>query len=126
MRDDETGAISIVISVDDLPEGTAAIETPDGKILYISDAKNGVLVIKVTKDDISADGDIEITLLNGDMVPLAEARIRVLDDSREITTTGESRMGGWMLAIWIVIGLIILAAVIWILIRRRNKQEQDD
>ena len=125
-RDDETGVITVVIRVDDLPEGTVAIETPDGKILYISDAKNGVLVIKVTKDDISADGDIEITLLKDDMTPLSKARIRVLDDSREITTPSESRMGGWMVAIWIVIGLIILAAVLWILIRRRNKQEQDD
>ena len=46
-RHDETGVITVVIRVDDLPEGTAAIETPDGEILYISDAKNGVLVIKV-------------------------------------------------------------------------------
>ena len=126
MQDDETSAITIVIRVDDLPEGTVAIETPSGKMLYLSDAKNGVLKIKVTKDDINTDGDIEITLLNGDMMPLAEARIRVLDENGEPSKTGESRVGGWMVAIWIAIGLIILAAVLWILIRRRNKQEQDD
>ena len=125
-RDDERGIITIVIRVDDLPEGTAAIETPDGKILYISDARNGMLTIKVTKDDINANGDINITLLNDDMTPLAEARIRVLNENGELAKTGENRMGGWMLTIWIIIGLIILAAVLWILIRRRNKQEQAD
>ncbi len=123
--DDETGIITVVIRVDDLQEGTAAIETPDGKILYISDAKNGVLTIKVTKDDINADGDIEITLLNGDMMPLSKARIRVLDENGEPAKNGESRMDGWIVAIWVALGLIILAAVLWILLRRRNKQEQD-
>ena len=131
-RDDETGVITIVIRADDLPEGTAAIETPDGKILYVSDAKNGVLEIKVTKDDISANGDIEITLLRSDMTPLSKARIRVPDENGEPAKTGEiakteeNRMGGWMTAIWGAIGLIILAAVLWILIRRRKKQQQDD
>ena len=131
LRYDETGIIIIVINVDDLPEGTVAIETPDGKILYISDAKNGVLTIKVTKDDINADGDIEITLLNGDMMPLSKARIRVLDENGEpaktavIVNTEENRMGGWMTALGIAIGLIILAAALWILIRRRKKQQQD-
>ena len=118
--------------MDDLPEGTAAIETPDGKILYVSDAKNGVLVIKVTKNDINSDGDIEITLLRSDMTPLSKARIRVPDENGESAKTGviakteENRMGGWMTALGIAIGLIILAAALWILIRRRNKQQQDD
>lgn len=126
LRDDETGVITIVIRADELPEGTAAIETPNGKIVYISDAKNGVLVIKVTKDDINAEGDIEITLLGSDMMPLSKARIRVLDENGELETTRESGMGGWMLVIGITIGLIILAAALWILIHRRKKQQQDD
>lgn len=125
-QDKVTGVITIVIDVDGLPEGTAAIETPGGEILYISDAQNGVLVIKVAKGDVNADGDIEITLLSDEMTPLSTTRIHVLNENGEIAKTGENSMSGWMVAIYIAVGLVILLAVLWILNRRRNKQEKAD
>lgn len=125
-QDKVMGVITIVIDVDDLPEGTAAIETPGSEILYVSDAQDGVLVIEVAKGDVNADGDIEITLLSDEMTPLSTRHIRVFDENGEIAGTGGNSMSGWMVAICIAIGLVILAAVIWILIRRRSKQEQTD
>jgi len=126
-QDEETGIITIVIDVDDLPEGTVAIQTPDGKILYVSDAEHGLLVIEVTEDDVDVNGDIEIVALDDEMTPLAALRIQVLDENEEIIKTGEE--GG---SIWIIIvcvaagGLLVLGAVLWILLKRRNRAAGDD
>ncbi len=128
-RDEETGVITIVIDVADLPQGTAAIETPDGQILYVADAKDGTLVFEVTEDDVTSwDGDIEIVALDDEITPLATIHIRVLDENQEIVIaqTDNSHSNEWMIVIYIAAGLVMLAVIMWILMKRRNKGTKDD
>ena len=127
-QDEETGIITVVIEVEDLPEGTVAIETPNGERLYVSDATDGVLLFQLTKDDVDKNGDIEIVALDNELSPLAALRIKVLDENEEIVIaqTGESGSGGWMIVIYIVGALLILAVLAWLFIKQRNKDNKDD
>lgn len=126
-KDEDTGVISIVIDVTNLPEGTVAIQAPDGEILYISDAKDGVIVVEVIEDDIGIDGQVGLVALDDELTPQAALRIQVLDGNKElvISNTGDTGGSAWIVIVCIAAGVIILAIVAWILFRKRNKQAQD-
>lgn len=126
-QDEETGIIVITIDVDDLPEGTVAVETPDGEVVYVSDAEDGVIVIEVTEDEVNEAGTIEIIALDDEGAPLASYDVQVLDENKELVVakTGETDGSAWIIIVCIVAGVIALGlAVFWILLRRRNKQAQ--
>ena len=120
-RNEDTGVITVIIDVDDLPESTVAIETPRGETLYVSDAKDGLLVIEATEDDVDTNGDISLNLLDDEMTPMSMMNIHVLDENEEITIIGTG-VSVWIIIVSVAAGLLVLGAVLWILIRRRNKQ----
>lgn len=127
-QDEETGVITVVIDVTDLPEDTVAVEAPSGEILYVSDAQDGMLVIEVSEDDLNPVGDIEIVTLGDEMTPLATVYVHVLDEDNEIAiaNNGKKSSGGWVIAVCIAASIIVMGAIVWILIRRKNMQEQND
>lgn len=123
-QDEETGVITIVIDVDDLPAGTVAIEAPDGKVVYVSDAVDGAVVIEVNAGEVNKDGTIEIVALDDEMNPLASYVVQVLDEDDEliIAKTGETG-GAWIIIVCIAAGVIVLGLVVlWILLRSRKKK----
>lgn len=121
-EDDKTGTVTIRINVSDLPDGTYAIELPDGTIVYVEDAVDGVLTIEAARSDIDSSGEIELTALGDDMVPLAGVRVQV----SSVTEPGN---GGASTALWWIVGVVVaLAAVLLILIlfiikKKRQKNE---
>ena len=128
-RNKETGMTTIAIDVSDLPEGTTAIETPGGEVLYVSDAKDGVLIFEVNEDDVDANGEIEIVALDGEMTPIAKVRVRVPEENETpvIANTGEPDEPGvniWLIVAIILAGLIVLGGIASIIIWRRKQQAQ--
>ena len=121
-QDEETGVFTVIIDISDLPEGTVAVQTPDGAVLYISDAKNGEIMIEVTEDDINADGEIEIIALDNEMTALAAVHVQVLSENDELVIAKADETAGsvWVIVVCIAAGVIVIGlAVLWIL-RRRN------
>lgn len=119
-QDEKTGVTTIVIEIADLPKGTVTIETPTGDTLYVSGAKDGVLVMEAAEDDMNINGDIEITALSGEKIPLATLLIDVPGENAQ---TAEGNGGGWIIAICIAAGLVIVGAVLWIWVHWKNKQK---
>lgn len=117
-EDEETGTVTIGIAVSDLPEGTYAIKTPSGDIIYVKDAVDGVLTIEVRKNDIDSGGELEIIILNDGLVSIGSVRIQA---GVPQTDDGASAI------LWWVIGgaAVLLAALLIILLAAAKKRQKN-
>ena len=115
--EEENGTYIIEISVDNLPEGTSAIQTPDGQVVSVDDAET--IRIMVPEENISENGTVEIVVLNNENSPLGVYGVQ-LDN-------GQERTGNALL--WIVIGIVltgIMKGIFFIIIINRRKKGPAD
>lgn len=123
-KNEETGLITVVIDVDILPEGTVALQTPDGDLLYVSDAEDGVLTFEVTEDEVNTNGQVELVALDDEMAPLAEVYVKVLDENEElvIAKMSDTGMPVWLIVV-IIAAVLLVAAVLYFLLWRKQSAQ---
>ena len=105
-KDDSTGTITVTIKTGDLPEGTGAIQLPDGTIVKVS---GDTTVLKLTKSDLDKNGSTRIVLLSDNGTPLGSYAMPVQTNS------------GIGILFYVAGGLLVLCAVL-LLLRRRKKR----
>ena len=114
-QDEKVGTVTVKIDPSQLPEGTTAIKTADGKIITVSGTTP--VYITVDKDTISEDGAVEIVALNDEGVALGYVNI----DASSVTQ--EQKSGGNVL-MWVIIGLagvLAFVGITYLIARFRNK-----
>ena len=94
----ETIIITIVMS--DLPEGTAAIQLPNGEIVELDGS--GAMRIEVDASDIGDDGSVELIALDEEGIPLGTSTVIAEDMQAVDADTGG---GVWRVLLWVFIGL---------------------
>lgn len=114
--DESTGIIIATITIDDLPEGTAAIKLPSGKIVQIDGTKEK-LELEIRQEDLNELGEFEIIALNDESTPMGKLRIDLSSEASLqntiINTPSSSPV--WIWAAGIVAVVMALAAlVLWI------------
>lgn len=72
---DEEGNVVYFDAARSDANGNYAVEASDGKVLYVSDAVEGVLVFEVTEEQVNEKGDINRSMvIKCDKYPLANSR----------------------------------------------------
>ena len=119
-KDEESGTVTLIISLSDLPKGTAAIELPNGKVVKV-DEKHTVEVT-VDENDLDADGMINIVALNEEGVPLADYNVQVentdFDNLSGEVETDTNSLPAWL---WIIIGLVgagVVVLTVYLILRK--------
>ena len=123
---DDTDTVIITIDVGDLPEGTAAIELPDGTVVDIGSANT--VRITVGRDDLGEDGTVAVVALDEEGVALANCFIQVGDlpeETRLIDLSGAEEVGSSLLSVvlWILGGALamgIIALAVYLILRKRR------
>ncbi len=115
-EDKSSGMVTIEIKTTDLPTGTQAVKTPDGKLVTVSN--NETMLLSVNKYDIKPDSTVELIMLDDEGVALGYVNI----DASQLS---ENSSGGMSPIFWVIIGLASLLAflaVIYIIGRIRSKR----
>jgi hypothetical protein len=116
--DESTGRITIRISIDDLPEGTAFIQLPSGDIMNIQ-ADTSTLSLQASQDDLNEDGTLVIIALDEEKTPLGNYQVDLADEVWQ-----EDSSALFSTIVWIAAGILVLAAVtaaaIWMVRKKRR------
>jgi hypothetical protein len=80
--DPESGIITIVIDVSELPKDIVAIKVPSGKISRVQDAVDGKITLLAVKQNINDNGELQIIMLNEEQVPYGSAQVQVLENNK--------------------------------------------
>lgn len=113
-EDKEKGTITIEIDVSDLPEGTEKITLPSGETIDIKDGDT--LRVEISKEDLSEDGVLEITLLDENGVPLGVYQVKTHKDKENaasVTTDKEAEFPAVLF--WILIAATVLVFAIFVI-----------
>jgi hypothetical protein len=81
-EDEEKGTIIIEIDVGDLPEGTKAIQMPNGDIIPIGEEKS--LRLEISRTDLQQSRKLEIIVLSESEIPLGKYEIPVLEENGDV------------------------------------------
>lgn len=108
--DENTGIITVVIDVDDLPEGTTSVQLPDGRVVNVSGG--GTITLEITDEDLDENGMARITPLDEEGTPLSNLSIQVFQ---------KSRPGIVAILLWGVGGLLIAGIALFVVISRKKR-----
>ena len=119
-RDEQTGKITIELHINELPEGTSSIKLPDGEIIHVADAENGMISITVDENELDAAGDLQIIFLDDQEVRFGSASVEVLKNE------GTQEYPSWLLWTIGVIGVSLIAAsaVLHLRLKKRRNQKR--
>lgn len=122
--DEKTGIITVVIDVVDLPDGTVAVETPNGELLYVSGAVNGALTFQTSQDEIDINGEVTLIALSDENTPLAEVTVNVLDETGTPAIVDKSSNGipVWLIVVIVATALLVAGAILWLATHRRKQK----
>ena len=96
-HDDETGLITFEIDVSALPEGTKALQMPDGTVIEIGDGDT--LEIMVTQSTLDGE-EVELLLLDDEGLPMAPVVLQAGTD------TADGQNDGRPIFLWLLIGIV--------------------
>jgi hypothetical protein len=108
--------VTIELKTTDLPSGTQAFKTPDGKLVTVSN--NETMLLSVNKYDIKPDGTVELVMLDDEGVALGYVNV----DASQLS---ENSSGGKSPIFWVIIGLaalLVFLAIIYIIGRVRSRK----
>ncbi len=106
-QDETKGTITLEINVDDLPEGTTAIQLGDGEIIPINGKRTIRLEIKV--ESFNEEGKSRVVALDDEKVPLASFQVQASQPA--------GGKGATMpVVLWVVVGIAGAGALTLILI----------
>lgn len=122
--DEKTGIITVVIDVVDLPDGTVAVETPNGELLYVSGAVDGALTFQAAQDEIDINGEVTLIALSDENTPLAEVTVNVLDETATPAIVDKSSNGipVWLIVVIVATALLVAGAILWLATHRRKQK----
>ena len=115
-EDKSSGMVTIELKTTDLPSGTQAFKTPDGKLVTVSN--NETMLLSVNKYDIKPDGTVELVMLDDEGVALGYVNV----DASQLS---ENSSGGKSPIFWVIIGLaalLVFLAIIYIIGRVRSRK----
>ena len=108
--------VTIVVSA--LPEGTTAIQLPDGTIVELSGLDT--MDIEVDAAEVGDDGSLELIALDKEGTPLGVYGA----DGQRITTPDTGSAGGiWPVLMWVLIGIAavgVAGLVVYLIFRRKT------
>lgn len=123
-QDEETGVIVVEIDVEALPEGTEAIQLPNGEVVNVADASNGKIRMEISEDELNEDGQLLITVLGIEETALGTYSVPVMDKDGKLlipdTGYGVNGVAVWL---WILIGIAILAVgsfTVFIILKKKQ------
>ncbi len=119
-RDEQTGKITIELHINELPEGTSSIKLPDGEVIHVTDAENGMISITVDENELDAAGDLQIIFLDDQEVRFGSASVEVSKNE------GTEKYPSWLLWTIGVIGVSLIAAsaVLHLRLKKRRNQKR--
>ena len=119
-KDEESGTVTLIISISDLPKGTAAIELPNGDVVKIDD--EDMIEVAIDENDLDADGMINIVALNEEGVSLADYDVQVentdLNSLSGAAQTDTNLLPAWLLIIVGLFGAGAVALTIYLILRK--------
>ena len=77
-RNPQTGDIMIELDVDALPNGTASLQLRSGDMILL-DGLTGVVLLEMSPDELSSNGELSLTALDEDGTVLAEYTLQIAD-----------------------------------------------
>ena len=78
--DESTGAMVVIISIDDLPDGTTGILLPSGEIVQVDMTQN-TFELSLSKEHFNEDGELVVTALDKENTPLGNYQLDLSDDA---------------------------------------------
>ena len=114
--DESTGKFVATISIDNLPEGTAAIQLPSGQLIQI-DTTQTTLQLQISQADLNKNGQLEIIALNAESIPMGNCLIDFTQEAW-LQDTAENGADPFSVLLWIAAGVLVVgiataATVIW-------------
>ena len=116
--------IVVEIDVEALPEGTEAIQLPNGEVVNVADASNGKIRMEISEDELNEDGQLLITVLGIEETALGTYSVPVMDKDGKLlipdTGYGVNGVAVWL---WILIGIAILAVgsfTVFIILKKKQ------
>lgn len=108
--------VIVTIKVSDLPVGTSSVRTAGGEEIIISG--DGTLKMEVGRDELGADGALEIVALNAEGTPLAAVNVQIEPDR-----SAEAPVQlGLVVLLWVLIGLVVGIGISFGAFMLRNKK----
>ena len=113
--DDKTGIITLEIDISNFPDNTVSIMLPDGKIISINEAVNGMLSISIGVDELNSNGELEIVIIDDSEVAFGSVITQVkLDDEKTV----------WPFILAGFLGLLLVAGSLMIRTRQTSISRQ--
>ena len=113
--DDETGIITLEIAISNFPDNTVSIMLPDGKIIGIAEAVNGMLRISIREDELNSDGELELVIIDDFKVAFGSVITQVSFNDKKTV---------WPFILAGFIGLTLVAGGLLIRIRQTSRNRQ--
>ena len=119
--DEQTGIIIVTISIDDLPEGTAAIRLPSGDVIQI-DTTQSSFDLSIGPEDLNENGELVIVALDKENTPLGNYQLDLSDDAWQ-NGMSHSEAGTIPILIWIAAGVLIIGGAAGAIVVFLNKRK---
>ena len=119
--DEQAGAVIVTISLQDLPDGTAAFRLPSGDIIQI-DPEQSAYTLSVSQEDINEYGELVIVALNEESIPLGNYQV---DLSDHVVQSGSAGSGAGILSVlfWIAAGALAIGVASVVIVSQLKKKQ---
>ena len=103
----ETKTVTVTINRADLGENAAGIQLPSGATIDLSNHTGDKVQIEISEDNINADGDIELVIIDNNEIALGSYNIDLTDDANSLFTAKSSgNVLIWIAALAAAVGLL--------------------
>ena len=118
--DERAGIFVVTINIDDLPEGTVAIQLLSGEVIQI-DTKQETFEISISQEELNEAGELVIDVLDAENVPLGNYRIALTD---EVWQQDRTENGGdsFSVLLWIALGVLVVGIALSTLVMHKKRK----